>query len=176
MKRLTALLVALLLAAAPLALAEQTFSPYDFIAGEAGGGTSLVYDFPDVRLYLPIEWKGLITVEQTDAGVSFYQTASLERYAGEGIGGGGFLFQLCACADESYQDLPAYADLGYSEGAGLHFYLLLPTDDPAYPDETAAAEYGLMAAQIETVVEKAAVGPSLQSYTDGLESTDAGMS
>ena len=176
MKRMASILIALLLIAAPSALAEPSFSPFDHRTGQSGGGRYLYYDFPDVSLDLPMEWKGRITVEQADDGIAFYQTASLERYAAEGVSGGGLLFRLCACADERFRDLPACAYLGWSESAGLHFYLELPSDYAAYPDDAVRAEYDGMADQIDTVAAMARIRPSLSFHTEGLESTDAGMS
>ena len=38
------------------------------------------------------------------------------------------------------------------------------------------ADYADLAKDIELIVEKARIAPSLSFYTDGLESTDAGMS
>ena len=175
MKRTVSILMALLLAALP-ALAAQPFSPFDHLTGRSGGGRYLYYDFPDISLHLPIEWEGRVTVEQSDDGVSFYQTASLERYSAEGLPGGGFLFALCAGADEGWRELPAYQYLGFSENAGLHFYLLLPSDYPAFPDDAVRAEYDGMAARIDEIAEMARIAPSMRFYTDGVESTDPGMS
>ena len=164
MKRIVSILTALLLAVLP-ALAEPSFSTFDHVIGRAGGGRFIFYDFPDVTLYLPAEWEGLFTVEQDETGAAFYHTASREKYLEEGFGGGGFLFKLCASADEGFRDLPAYADLGYSENAGLHFYLMLPSDYPAYPDEAIRAEYDEMAGQIQAVVvESASVAPNMSFY------------
>ena len=175
MKRMLVLLIFALALAMP-ALAEQPFSPYDHITGRSGGGRYLYYDFPDISLNLPIEWDGHITVEQTDTGVFFYQTASLEKYQEEGVPGGGFLFALCASADEGFRELPAFEYLGYSPNAGLHFYLQLPSDDPAYPGDAMRREYDAMAGDIPGVVQMARIAPSLRYYTEGVESTDPGMS
>ena len=175
MKRIISILIASLFVAALAALAEAPqFSPFDYVPGETANGTYLVYSFPDIRLYLPMEWKGKITVEQGDDGIAFYQTDSYERYREEGIPGGGFLFELCASGDEGFRELPAWEYLGYSENAGLHFYLALPSDYPAYPDDAVREEYDAMAGQIGVVAEKARIAPSLNFYPG--ESTDAGMS
>ena len=177
MKRLLTLILVLSLLAALPAVAEQSFSTFDFVTGSAGGGRFLYYDFPDISLYLPASWEGLYTMEQGEHGVSFYQTSSLEKWAEKGFPDGGFLFELCASEDESYQQLPAYKYLGYSENVGLHFYLLVPSDYPAYmEDEAIRAEYDAMMADIDTIAEMARIAPSLMFYTDNLESTDAGMS
>jgi len=164
MKRIAAILILFSLAVFP-ALSEQSFSVFDWVTGSAGGGRYIYYDFPDVTLYMPAEWEGRITVEQDETGASFYQTSSHEKYLEEGIPGGGFLFRLCASEDEGFHDLPAWESIGYSENVGLYFYLILPTDYPAYPEDACRAEYDEMASQIKPiVVDKATVGPNMSFY------------
>ena len=164
MKRIIAVFLVMLFLA-PCTLGEEAgFSAFDFECGHAGSDW-IFYTFPDITLYMPLEWEGRITVEQSETGVSFYQTASLEKLAEEGVPEGGFLFQLCASEDESFRELPAYAYLGYSGNAGLHFYLMLPTDDPAYPgDASIRAEYDEMEAAVETIVKDAEIEPSMSFY------------
>ena len=52
MKRLITLLVVLLVSIMP-AMAE--FTPYDYHIMYTANGNYIVYDFPDIMLYLPIE-------------------------------------------------------------------------------------------------------------------------
>ena len=134
------------------------------------------YDFPDISLYLPVSWEGRFTVETDDYGVAFYQTASYEKYLEEGLEGGGFLFRLGASEDESFRDLLAYQYLGYSENASMHFYLTLPPEYTAYPETDVMEDYEDMAGSMETIIKMVRIAPSLSFYTDGLESTDTGMS
>ena len=177
MKKLFSILLVALMLVAPAFAETHDFSPYDHTHGSAGGSRYLYYEFPDILIYLPGDWEGKITVEQTENGVAFYQTASLEKYLEEGVPGGGFLFMLCASENEDFRELPEYADLGYSENAGLHFYLSLPSDYPAYLEDDIRAEYDAMSAEIEpVVVEMAKIRQSMEFYTDGIESTDMGMS
>ena len=174
MKRLITLLIVLLIAAMP-AMAE--FTPYDYHIMYTANGNYVVYDFPDVMLYIPIEWEDAITVEQTDTGVAFFQTASYDKFLEDGIPKGGFLFKLRASEDESFRDLPEYEYIGYSENAGLHFYLSMPSDYQAYVyDVDIRAEYDAMNKQIEGIAEMAKIHRSMHFYTDGIESTDPGMS
>ena len=144
----------------------------------AGGGRFICYDFPDAALKLPAEWECLLTVRRDGTGVSFYQTASREKYLEEGIEGGGFLFKVCVREDEGFRDLPACAYLGCSENAGLHFYLSLPSDYPANPEDTIRAEYDETAGQIKAVVvENARVAPNMSFYPGndiGLDGDDLG--
>lgn len=173
MKRLIAILFLLLVFPA---IAEQSFSPYDYVTGSAGGGRFFFYDFPDISLYLPASWEGRYTVVPDEFGVAFYHTASYERFLEEGLEGGGFLFRLCTSEDEGFRDLLAYNYLGYSENAGLHFYLTLPPEYTAYQEDAIMADYNEMAEDLETIIEMVRIAPSLSFYTDELVSTDAGMS
>ena len=174
MKRLIALLIVLLIAVTP-ALAE--FTPYDYHIMYTANGNYVVYDFPDVMLYIPIEWEDAITVEQTDTGVAFFQTASYDKFLEDGLPKGGFLFKLRTSEDESFRELPEYEYIGYSENAGLHFYLSMPSDYQAYVyDADIRAEYDAMNKQIEEITGMAKIHRSMHFYTDGIESTDPGMS
>lgn len=177
MKRIVlTVLLALILAMPALAEGAQAFSPYDYVTGSAGGGRFLYYDFPDISLCLPAAWEGRFTVKQDEFGIAFYHTASYEKFLEEGLEDGGFLFRLCADADEGFRDLPAYTYLGYSENAGLHFYLTLPPEYTAYQAEAIMADYNEMAEDLETIAQMARIAPSLSFYTDDLVSTDVGMS
>lgn len=174
MKRLIALLVILLIAVVP-AMAE--FTPYDYHIMYTANGHYVVYDFPDVMLYIPIEWEDAITVEETDTGVAFFQTASYDKFLEDGLPKGGFLFKLRASGDESFRELPEYEYIGYSENAGLHFYLSMPSDYQAYVyDADIRAEYDAMNKQIEEIAGMAKIHRSMHFYTDDIVETDAGMS
>ena len=174
MKRLITLLIVLLFAAMP-AMAE--FTPYDYHIMYTANGNYVVYDFPDVMLYIPIEWEDAITVEQTEDGAAFFQTASYEMFQEDGLPKGGFLFKLRTSEDESFREQPEYEYIGYSENAGLHFYLSMPSDYQAYVyDADIRAEYDAMNKQIEGIAEMAKIHRSMHFYTDDIVETDAGMS
>lgn len=164
MKRIVSVLFVTLLFILPAFAEEAEFSTFDYKYGHAGS-TSICYIFPDITLLMPLDWEGRITAQQSETGVSFYQTASLKKYAEEGLEESGFLFRLCASENENFRELPAYAYLGYSENVSLHFYLMLPSDYPAFlGDDTIRAEYDEMAAAVDTIVEKAEIGPSMSFY------------
>ncbi len=174
MKRLITLLLILLISIMP-AVAE--FTPYEYHIMYTANGHYIVYDFPDVMLYIPIEWENAITVEQTDSGVAFFQTASYDKFLEDGLPKGGFLFKLRASEDESFRELPEYEYIGFSENAGLHFYLSMPSDYEAYVyDDDIRAEYDAMNKQISGIAEMAKIHKSMHFYTDEIESTDPGMS
>jgi len=174
MKRLIILLVILLIAVIP-AVAE--FTPYDYHIMYTANGNYVVYDFPDIMLYIPIEWEDAITVEQTDTGLAFFQTASYDKFLEDGLPKGGFLFKLRASEDEGFRELPEYEYIGFSENAGLHFYLSMPSDYQAYVyDDDIRAEYDAMNKQIAGIAEMAKIHRSMHFYPEGIESTDPGMS
>ena len=163
MKRIITVLLVILLFALP-AMAEQSFSPYDYVTGSAGGGRFIYYGFQDIALYLPSSWEGRFIAEEDDYGVAFYQAASYEKYKEEGLEDGGFLFRLGASEDESFRDLLAYSYLGFSENAGLHFYLTLPSEYTAYPEDDIMADYEEMAEDLETIIEMVRIAPNMSFY------------
>lgn len=174
MKRWIALLAILLIAIMP-AVAE--FTPYDYHIMYTANGKYVIYDLPDLMLYIPIEWKDAITVEQTDTGLAFFQTASYDKFLEDGLPKGGFLFKLRTSEDERFRELPEYEYIGFSENANLHFYLSLPSDYQAYVYDTdSRAEYDAMRKQIGTIAEMAKISKSMHFYTDDIEQTDAGRS
>ena len=177
MKRLITLLVILLIAVMPAMAETVEFTPYDYHIMYTVNGNYVVFDFPDVMLSIPIEWEDAITIELTDTGLAFFQTASYDKFLEDGLPKGGFLFKLRTSEDESFRDLPEYEYIGFSENANLHFYLSLPSDYQAYVyDADIRAEYDAMSRQIAGITEMAKIQRSMHFYTDGIESTDPGMS
>jgi len=165
MKRLTALLLALLALALP-ALAEP-MALLDFTDDILEDG-SPVYYFQELSLKLPADWRGKVMAMPGEAGVSFYQIASYEKYRAEGIDGGGFLFMLGASVNGSFSQLPHFEYLGFSEASAMNYYLQLPSDYPAYMEEGVRAEYDAMFAQIDDVVKNVEFYPGT-----GAEKADA---
>ena len=149
MKRFFALLTALMLLALPVLAEAAPTGPFDYTTDALEGGT-LVYAFQDLSLRLPADWGEKVLVLPEENGVGFYQKASYEKYQAEGIEGGGFLFSLAASVNTDYRDqLPAYEELGFSEPAAMHYYLVTPSDYPAWiEDEDIRAEWDGMYAQI----------------------------
>ena len=142
MKRTFALMLALILC---LALA----------AVPAMAEPELVCYFEDVELHLPASWAGRVLMLPTINGATFYQKDSYNRFMQDGLEGGGFLFSLGACVNNSYQELPSYIDLGLSQRSAMHYYLELPTDYPAYMQDDIRAEYDAMNAQIRGIAQGA---------------------
>ena len=148
MKRLLAMLIALMLLALP-GLAES-MSPLDYTDDITEAGCPIYY-FQELSLELPAEWAGRVMAMPGNGGVGFYQIASYDKYQEEGISGGGFLFRLGACVDQSFSELPSFEYLGFSEDSVMNYYLEYPTDYPAYNDADIRAEYDAMFSQIDYV-------------------------
>ena len=152
MKKLLAIAIILMLLGA-CALAEP-MSYVDYTDDILEDG-SLIYYFPEMSLQLPAQWRGKLTVLVGDNGTSFYQKASYDKYREEGIDGGGFLFMLGVSVNGSFSELPSFKYLGYSEASSLNYYLMLPSDYPAYMQDDIRAEYDAMSAEIDYVAEHA---------------------
>ena len=151
MKRLFAMLLALLLLALPWMAAADGL---EFTAAPQEDGSLILY-FDDLSLTLPAGWGDKALAIPGDGGLSFYQRESYERYQAEGIEGGGFLFSLGASVNGSFSQLPAFEYLGYSEDSAMNYYLALPTDYPAYNEESVRAEYDKMLAQVDAIARSA---------------------
>lgn len=152
MKRIIACLLALMLLALPAALAAGL----DFTTETLADG-SLVFKFDDLSLTLPADWADKVLAIPGEGGLSFYHRASYERYAAEGIDGGGFLFSLGASVNGSFSQLPAFTYLGFCEQSAMNYYLQLPSDYPAYMEDAVRAEYDAMYAQIDAIAQSAVI-------------------
>ena len=165
MKRLIAIVMALMLCAAP-ALAELWFTD-DLL--EDG---SPIYYFEELSITLPAAWNGRVIAMEEGSGTSFYQKGSYEKYQAEGLDGGGFLFMLGASENEDFRELPSYIFLGKSSATNLNYFFVLPSDYPAYMgDEVVRAEYDVMIGQVEAVAADvefyAASAPRIEAGTTG---------
>lgn len=152
MKKLLAMALILMLLGA-WALAEP-MSYVDYTDDILEDGSPIYY-FPEMSLQLPADWQGKVMALVGEGGTSFYQKASYDKYKEEGIDGGGFLFMLGVSVNGSFSQLPSFRYLGYSEASSLNYYLMLPTDYPAYMDDAIRAEYDAMSAQNDFVAEHA---------------------
>lgn len=156
MKRFITLMLALILFALP-ALAEP-MGQFDYVDDLTETGAPIYY-FEDLSLQLPVEWLGKVIVFANENSASFYQRDSYDKYLEEGLEGGGFLFSLGACVNDSFTELPSYKYLGFSENSCMNYYIELPTDYPAYMDDAIRAEYDMMSSQIEYIVEHVDIYP-----------------
>lgn len=140
MKRFVSLLLIALLATLP-ALAEE----------------ALIYRTADVELPLPASWSERVLILPTATGATFYQKASYDRYMEEGIPGGGYLFSLGASVNKSFEDLDSYIYLGFSESSAMNYFLVLPTDYPAYMEDETRAEWDAMYAAARGIAQGAVI-------------------
>ena len=146
---LLTLLTVLLLSAMPAF--SEAMSVFDYTDDILEDGCPIYY-FPEISLKLPVNWNGKVMAIKGEKGTSFYQTASYEKYQEEGIDGGGFLFMLGASVNSSFSELPSFEYVGFCEDSAMNYYLMLPTDYPAYDEPAIRAEYDAMACQIDYVV------------------------
>ena len=153
MKKLLACLLALAIFALPALAEPRSYLDYTDDILEDG---SPIYYFMELSLKLPAEWRGKVFAMAEDSGVGFYQRASYDASLADGFEGGGFLFRLGCSVNHSFDQLPSFRYLGFSEESALNYYLELPSDYRAYGGDEARAEYDAMFAQIDDVVENAA--------------------
>ncbi|MBR6889633.1 MAG: hypothetical protein IKN05_01450 [Clostridia bacterium] len=153
MKKLLACLLALAIFALPALAEPRSYLDYTDDILEDG---SPIYYFMELSLKLPAEWRGKVFAMAEDSGVGFYQRASYDAFQADGLDGGGFLFRLGCSVNHSFDQLPSFRYLGFSEESALNYYLELPSDYRAYGGDEARAEYDAMFAQIDDVVENAA--------------------
>ena len=153
LKRLTALLVVLVLLVSPVYAASTTSGSYFDFTDDILEDGSLIYYFQELSLQLPASWRGSVMALQDERGTSFYQKASYEKYKAEGMDKGGFLFSLGASVNQSFTQLPSFRYLGFSEDSCMNYYLQLPTDYPAYNEPDIREEYDQMIGEIDYVVD-----------------------
>ena len=130
----------------------------------------LIYRTEDVELHLPGSWAEKILIQPTLNGAAFYQKASYDKYMEEGIPGGGYLFTLGGCVNSDFEDLPSFIYLGFCEDSAMNYYLVLPTDYPAYMDDEIRAEWDDMHKMMRgiaqgAVIRGSAVKPAGRQYT-----------
>lgn len=117
----------------------------------------LIYRTEDVELHLPASWTDKILILPTITGATFYQKASYDRYMEEGIPGGGYLFSLGACVNNSYEELEHYIYLGLSENSAMHYFMELPSDYPAYMEDEIREEWDAMYASMRGIAQGSVV-------------------
>ena len=166
---LIAMLTALLLLVVPVS--AEAMTEFDYTDDIMEDGCPIYY-FPEISLKLPVNWNGKVMALREENGTSFYQKASYEKYKEEGLEGGGFLFMLGASVNHSFSELPAFEYLGFCEDSAMNYYLMLPTDYPAYDDPAIRAEYDAMYSQIDYVVDNADIYSSDESSGNDAESID----
>lgn len=115
---------------------------------------NLVYEFQEVQVTLPEDWKGHCGVE-VDESVSFYHLESANAYLEEGADyRGGDFFTLCCSSDYSFMDDEdtAYEIIG-SGKEGI-YYVMWPGDFQGYEkDAKIRREYLNLWAETDWVID-----------------------
>ena len=150
------------------------------------GSYSYYFD-QGVLVTLDENWYQNTFVKTGDRGASFYQKASYDAYAGEGVEGGR-LFTIGASVNTDFSELPSFEYIGFDEDSCMNYYAELPTDYQAYAgDETISAGYDALWAEVRDVIAGIRIGSEIrggsgQVVLDGnglgeeLPSSDSGQS
>lgn len=101
---------------------------------------SMIYDFEEVEIALPADWRGKVRVKVEDNGVFFYHDASREKWLETSGTEGGRLFTLSYSVNDDFTELPDYSYIGFSEESVMNYFLIFPTDMQGYMQDSAVAE------------------------------------
>ena len=101
---------------------------------------SMIYDFEEVEISLPADWRGKVRVRVDDNGVSFYHDESRSKWLETSGTEGGKLFTLSYSVNDDFTELPDYSYIGFSEDSVMNYFLIFPTDVQGYMQDSATAE------------------------------------
>lgn len=101
---------------------------------------SIIYDFEEVEIALPADWRGKVKVRVDDNAVSFYHDASRSKWLETSGTEGGKLFTLSYSVNDDFTELPDYSYIGFSEESVMNYFLIFPTDVQGYMQDSAVAE------------------------------------
>ena len=117
---------------------------------------SMIYDFEEVEISLPADWRGKVRVRVDDNGVSFYHDESRSKWMETSGTDGGKLFTLSYSVNDDFTELPDYSYIGFSEESVMNYFLIFPTDAQGYmEDESISAEYQKLFSEIDYIKEHA---------------------
>ena len=150
-KRMIAMMVALLMLGCAMGACAAGLE--DFNDYENQDGTYTYYFDQGLFVTMPAEWyeNTMVIADMTSA--TFYHRDSYERYAAEGIEGGGKLFSIGCFVNTDFEDFEEMTYIGFDEVEMLNYFALKPTDYPAYAaDADVRAEYDALWAEIDDVI------------------------
>ena len=102
---------------------------------------------------MPAEWYENTLVVADVNNVTFYHRDSFERYAAEGIEGGGMLFSIGCSVNTDFEDFEEMTYIGFDEVEMLNYFAIQPTDYPAYTaDAGVRAQYDALFAEVDAVI------------------------
>lgn len=117
---------------------------------------SMIYDFEEVEIMLPTDWRGKIRIKVEDNGVSFYHDASREKWMETSGTEGGKLFTLSYSVNDDFTELPDYSYMGFSDESVMNYFMIFPTDVQGYmQDASVAEEFQQLYGEIDYVKEHA---------------------
>ena len=126
-------------------------------------GTYSYYFDQGVLITLDENWYQNTIVKTSDSGAAFYQKASYDAWAEEGLEGGK-LFTIGASVNTSFSELPSFEYIGFDEDSCMNYYAELPTDYQAYMgDEAVRAEYDALWAEVKDVIAGIRIGSDIQA-------------
>ena len=151
MKKRTAMLLgafaAFTIAAAPVAGVMDEY--YE----EANPDGTYTYYF-DQRVAVTVgeDWYQGTLLITDDSGATFYEKESYEKYAQDGIDGGGRLFTLGASVNTDFERYPSFRYIGFDEETVMNYFVVLPTDYQAYTEDDATEKYNALWAQVDDII------------------------
>ena len=101
---------------------------------------SMIYDFEEVEIMLPADWRGKVRIKVEDNGVSFYHNESREKWLETSGTEGGKLFTLSYSVNDDFTEFPDYSYIGFSDESVMNYFLIFPTDVQGYMQDGAVAE------------------------------------
>lgn len=117
---------------------------------------AMIYDFEEVEIALPADWRGKVKVKITDNEATFYHNESREKWLETSGTEGGRLFTLSYSVNDDFTELPDYSYIGFSEESVMNYFMIFPTDVQGYmQDSSTAEEFQQLYAGIDYVKEHA---------------------
>ena len=151
-KCLLAVMIALLVLACAVSACAAGLEDFNDYQNEDGSYT--YYFMQGLFVTMPAEWYENTVVVAEMNNVTFYHRASYERYAAEGIEGGGKLFTIGCSVNTDFENFEEMTYIGFDETEMLNYFVTKPTDYPAYAaDAEVCAEYNALFAEVDAVIE-----------------------
>ena len=150
-KCLLAVMIALLVLACAVSACAAGLEDFNDYQNEDGSYT--YYFMQGLFVTMPAEWYENTLVVADVNNVTFYHRDSFERYAAEGIEGGGMLFSIGCSVNTDFEDFEEMTCIGFDEVEMLNYFAIQPTDYPAYTaDAGVRAQYDALFAEVDAVI------------------------
>ena len=150
-KCLLAGLIALLIAACAVSACAAGLEDFNDYENEDGSYT--YFFMQGLFVTMPAEWYENTMVVADVNNVTFRHRASYERYAAEGIEGGGMLFSIGCSVNTDIEDFEEMTYIGFDDVEMLNYFAIEPTDYPAYAaDAGVRAEYDALYSGVDDVI------------------------